>query len=123
MHPVAQPVRSVLQAEGLAVFVLSLLLYRYSGASWWLFAALLLTPDLAMLPYLFNPRVGAAAYNLAHNYVLPLALAAIAIASHNQRLLPYLLIWTTHIGMDRMLGYGLKYPSGFKQTHLGSPGI
>jgi hypothetical protein len=123
MHPVSQPVRALLRAEGAAVFILSLLLYLHSGASWWLFAALLLTPDLAMLPYLLNSRAGAAAYNLAHNYVLPLILAAVMLGSHGQRLLPYLLIWTSHIGMDRMMGYGLKYPSGFKQTHLNSASV
>jgi hypothetical protein len=121
MHSVAQPVRGLLQAEGMAVFILSLFLYWHSGASWWLFAAFLLTPDLAMLPYLINPRAGAAAYNLAHNYVLPLIVAAILLGSHSNRFLAFLLIWTAHIGMDRMMGYGLKYPSGFKQTHLSSP--
>jgi hypothetical protein len=33
----------------------------------------------------------------------------------------YVLIWTAHIAMDRALGYGLKYPTAFKSTHL-SPG-
>jgi hypothetical protein len=106
-----------------AVFILSLFLYWHAARSWWLFAALLLTPDLAMLPYLLNSRAGAAAYNLAHNYVVPLVLAAILLASHGDRFLPYLLIWTAHIGMDRMMGYGLKYPAGFKQTHLSSPAV
>ena len=113
MHPVGQPVRSWLQAEGLAALLLSILCYWHSGDSWWLFGALLLTPDLAMLPYLLNARAGTISYNLAHNYVLPLA-----VALKLDVLLPYAYIWTAHIGMDRMLGYGLKYPSGFKATHL-----
>jgi hypothetical protein len=118
MH-VSQPIRSWLRAEGLAAFVLSILCYSHSGASWWLFGALLLAPDLAMLPYLLNARTGAASYNLAHNYVLPLALLALAVVFKLNVLFPYAFIWTAHIGMDRMLGYGLKYPSGFKATHLG----
>jgi hypothetical protein len=28
------------------------------------------------------------------------------------------LIWFAHIGMDRTVGYGLKYPTSFKDTHL-----
>ncbi|RKQ33951.1 DUF4260 family protein [Oceanobacillus halophilus] len=28
------------------------------------------------------------------------------------------LIWTAHIGMDRMIGFGLKYPTAFKDTHI-----
>jgi hypothetical protein len=117
---VTAPVLYWLRAEGLAVFALSLLAYWHTGTSWWLFFALLLVPDIAMLPYLLNPRAGAVAYNLAHNYVFPLSLAAVAMLLRLEHLLPYLLIWTAHIGMDRMLGYGLKYPSGFKVTHLGA---
>jgi len=123
MNPVAQPVRNVLRAEGLAVLVLSVLLYWHCGAGWWMFFGLLLVPDLAMLPYLINPRAGAAAYNWAHNYAVPLVLAAAAIVFHAERMLPYVLIWTAHIGMDRIMGYGLKYPSGFKATHLSSGGV
>jgi hypothetical protein len=32
------------------------------------------------------------------------------------------LILFSHSAMDRMLGYGLKYESGFKFTHLGEIG-
>jgi hypothetical protein len=28
------------------------------------------------------------------------------------------LIWFAHIGVVRAIGYGLKYPTGFKDTHL-----
>ena len=113
------PVRVWLRAEGLAVVVLSLILYQYSLRSWWLFVGLLLTPDLSMLPYLVNPRLGAWSYNTVHSYLLPFGLAALAIATQKPAIFPYLYIWTAHIGLDRMLGYGLKYPSGFGSTHLG----
>ena len=75
-----------------------------------------------MLPYLIGPRAGAAAYNLAHTYALsvPLALAGYWLASPIALALG--LIWIAHIGMDRMLGYGLKYASGFADTHLGRIG-
>ena len=111
-------VRTLLQGEALVVLMLSALLYWHSGGSWWLFFALLLVPDLSMLPYLVNPRAGAVTYNLAHTYVAPLALATAVVALNESRFLPYLHIWTAHIGMDRCLGYGLKYFSGFGITHL-----
>jgi hypothetical protein len=107
-----------LRAEGFGVLALSILLFARTGASWWLFAALLLAPDLAMLPYLVNPKIGSISYNLAHNYLFPLVLALAALAFRQSRVLPYVLIWTAHIGMDRALGYGLKYPTAFKNTHL-----
>lgn len=117
----AGAVRAWLRAEGLAVLVLSLLLYRHFGASWWMFAGLLLLiPDLSMLPYLINPRAGSISYNVVHSYFLPLGLATVAIATHRVGMLPILAIWTAHIGMDRFLGYGLKYPTAFKDTHLGA---
>ncbi len=113
-------VRTWLQTEGLSVFVLSTLLYRHSGSGWWMFVGLLLTPDLSMLGYLRNPRVGAISYNIVHSYLLPLSLAAVAIVVNRIAMLPFLCIWTAHIGIDRFLGYGLKYSAAFGRTHLGT---
>ena len=90
--------------------------FGLEGASWWWFAGLL-APDLAMLGYLGGARVGAAAYNAAHTYAAP---ALIAVAAPVWSLaVPVALVWAAHIGMDRMLGYGLKLPTRFKDTHLG----
>jgi hypothetical protein len=99
--------------------ILSVLLYWRFGQNWWIFFGLLLTPDLSMLPYLANPRIGSVSYNVVHSYFLPLALAAASIVAKNAGMLPYLYIWTAHIGLDRSLGYGLKYPARFADTHLG----
>jgi len=115
---VAGAVRVWLKFEGLAVLVLSVLLYRYTHTSWWTFGILLLTPDLSMLAYLANPRAGSISYNVVHSYVLPVALAIIAIATDRSAMAPYFLIWTAHIGLDRALGYGLKYPNAFGSTHI-----
>lgn len=115
-------VRAYLKLENLAIFVLSVLLYADTGQKWWIYFALFLVPDLSMLPYLANPRAGSISYNLVHNYALPLAIAIACLALHHNEILPYLLIWTAHIGIDRFLGYGLKYPEAFGRTHLGTLG-
>ncbi|MEX2608821.1 MAG: DUF4260 domain-containing protein [Gemmatimonadota bacterium] len=111
-----------LRAEGAAALVLSLALYAGTGASWWLYAALFLAPDLAMLGYLAGPRPGALLYNAAHTYVLPLLLAVAGGLAHVPVAVPVALVWVGHIGFDRMLGYGLKERSGFRDTHLGRIG-
>ena len=107
-----------LRLEGLTVLITAVLLYAQLEAGWLYFALLLLTPDLAMLPYLINPRLGALAYNVVHTYVLPLALAVVAYLGGYPTLLALALIWLAHIGMDRTVGYGLKYGDEFKHTHL-----
>lgn len=72
-----------------------------------------------MLFYLINPKVGAFCYNVVHSYFLPLIAAASMLICHRAALVPYTLIWVAHIGVDRLLGYGLKYETGFGRTHLG----
>jgi hypothetical protein len=116
------PVRSILRIEGLAAAALSAVLYARTGASWWLFAALWLTPDLSMVGYLYRPCWGARIYNAVHSYLAPLTLAVTALLLRSPALLPFALIWINHIGVDRVLGYGLKYPEGFQWTHLGKLG-
>lgn len=115
-------VRIWLRLEGFAALAVSAFFYRQQSASWLLFAVLFLVPDLSMLGYLAGPRVGATAYNLVHSYLLPLLLLLAAILTSHAALIPYALIWTAHIGLDRLLGYGLKYPSAFGDTHLGRIG-
>ena len=115
-------VRSILRLEGLAAAAISLVLYAQSGASWWLFAGLWLAPDLSMLGYLSRPCRGARVYNAVHSYLAPATLAVMALLMHRAALLPFALIWVNHIGVDRLLGYGLKYPEGFGWTHLGRLG-
>jgi hypothetical protein len=115
---VAPPVLWWLRLEGLAVAVLSAVLYFRSGASWWLFAGLWLLPDLSFTAYFAGPRWGAYGYNAVHSYLTPASLAVVAVALHRMALLPFALIWFNHIGVDRLMGYGLKYPAGFGFTHL-----
>ena len=115
---VEPPVLWWLRLEGLAIAVLSAVLYARCEASWWLFAALWIVPDLSMIGYWAGPRLGANCYNTVHSYLLPVALTISAFSLHQTVLLPFALIWFNHIGVDRLLGYGLKYPSAFGFTHL-----
>ena len=108
--------------EWFALFVFCLLAYHLVDAPWWLFAVLILVPDLSMLAYLFGPRIGAIGYNSVHNLILPLGLLAWGWMLHAQVMMAVALIWIAHIGMDRMLGYGLKRASGFGDTHMGALG-
>ena len=108
----------LLRIEGALVFALSLCLYHSTGAHWLIFAALFLWPDLSMLGYVVSVRLGSSLYNLVHTYFSPLALVGLAVLEHKTEMLPFALIWLAHIGFDRALGYGLKYPTFFKDTHL-----
>lgn len=118
---VTGPVRLWLRAEGVALLAAATALYAVVGGNWWHFALLFLAPDLAMLGYLRGARIGAALYNAAHSTLGPLALAGLGVAAVPEAL-PPALIWLAHIGFDRALGYGLKYGSGFGDTHMGRIG-
>ena len=110
----------LVRLEALAVLVAAVVAYAHLHFSWLLFAVLLLAPDLAMLGYLAGPRVGAICYNMVHTYIGPLVL--LALSTLHPALQPFALIWATHIALDRALGYGLKYATGFNDTHLGRTG-
>ena len=100
------------------MFASSLLLYRFVEARWAVFFVLFLWPDLFMVGYLLNAKVGAHFYNLAHTDAFPLALGAVSVAVRQPAVMMFALIWLAHIGADRALGYGLKYPTFFKDTHV-----
>jgi hypothetical protein len=108
----------VLRIEELALLAVGIAVYAHLHVSWWFFAALFLVPDIFMLGYLAGPVLGAAVYNLGHALFLPLALGAAGYASGSRWTMAVAAIWFCHIGWDRMLGYGLKYPTFFKDTHL-----
>jgi hypothetical protein len=115
-------VRLLLRLEGLTLFLGMVLLYAVWGGSWWVFALLFLVPDLSFAAYLAGPRTGAVVYNAAHSYLLPVALVTAGFALPEPLILSIAMIWLAHIGIDRALGYGLKYEAGFGFTHLGRIG-
>lgn len=117
--------RILLRLEGLLVFAVAVFIYAKLDNSWWLLAALFLAPDLFMVGYLVGTRTGATLYNAAHWYALPLVLIGYGFASASSQASAVGLIWVAHIGVDRALGYGLKYAEGFGASHLSenAPGL
>ena len=110
---------TMLRAEGAVLLAGGAASYWLNGEPWWLFALLLLAPDVSIVGYLAGPRVGAALYNVFHPYPLPAALGIFGLLAGAPLAVGVASVWFAHIGMDRMVGYGLKYASGFKDTHLG----
>jgi hypothetical protein len=119
---VAGGLRVMLRIEGLALLALTAGAYFWLGESWWLFLLLFLAPDLSFIGYLAGPAVGAAAYNAAHSTIGPIALLALGVFAALPLAVSLALIWAAHAGFDRALGYGLKYTTGFGDTHLGRIG-
>jgi Domain of unknown function (DUF4260) len=108
----------LLRAEEAVILTLTIFAYQHLHYSWLFFALLFFTPDLSMLGYLINTRVGAATYNVAHTLTLALAFLLASYTEHWHQATAFALIWVAHIAFDRLLGYGLKYPTSFKETHL-----
>lgn len=108
----------ILHLEGFAVLIAAIVGFKFYSSEWLLFIILFLAPDLTFLGYLINKKFGSTLYNLAHTYILPLALFGVGYTSRNFLHIKLSLIWLAHIGMDRTIGYGLKYPTKFKDTHL-----
>jgi len=104
--------------ESITIAVFAIVLYANLDASWWLFGALILTPDVSLLAYLISVKVGSKIYNIFHNYSLPLIIATLSFLFSFPFAMEVALIWITHIAIDRSLGYGLKFPTNFKHTHL-----
>lgn len=112
----------LLKLEWAAAALASLIAYRWLGGGWGLFAILVLAPDLSMLGYLSGPRAGAVAYNIVHTVLGPAAAAVFGLVLDDMLLQQVAAVWMFHIGFDRMLGYGLKLPTAFRDTHLGRIG-
>ena len=121
-EPAMRSVDWILSAEAVALFVAGVVAYlQLGGEPWWLLL-LLLVPDLSMLGYLGGPRLGAVTYNLVHNLVIGLGALAIGWFAAIAPMALAGAVLVAHVGMDRALGYGLKYPTAFGDTHLGRIG-
>jgi hypothetical protein len=100
----------------IALYFLSL---HHLGISPWVWALLFFAPDISMLGYFINNRVGAFTYNLFHHRGIALLLVAIGYFLNLEIILAIGILLFAHASFDRILGYGLKYATGFKDTHLG----
>ncbi len=117
--PLLSAPRVLLRVEGLAILLAAVVVYIHLAGSGLAFGVFLLAPDLSMLGYLVSLRVGAMMYNIVHTVALPLTLLGVGLALGSTVAVQAALIWAAHIGMDRLVGYGLKYETNFKDTHMG----
>lgn len=111
-------IQVILRLEAATFLITALISYHYVQGGWIWFVVLFLTPDLSMLGYLVNRRLGATIYNAVHTYTLALGLVGLGTWLKLENLFAYGLILFAHITLDRILGFGLKYPTDFKSTHL-----
>ena len=114
--------KSLLKIEELAEMLLAVLVFAHLPYPWWMLPATFLLPDLSMLGYLAGPRVGAGSYNLLHHKALAIAVGVAGWLLGQPLLLLAGTVLLFHSALDRLLGYGLKYATGFRDTHLGRVG-
>ncbi|GAF65184.1 hypothetical protein BTS2_2082 [Bacillus sp. TS-2] len=108
----------LVRIENGMAFLFSFYIYVQLDFPIWLFFVLLLAPDVTMIGYAWNHKIGASIYNLGHSLILPLIFLLFAIFFKVDTLLLLSIIWLAHIFIDRFFGYGLKYPDNFKHTHI-----
>ncbi len=114
LDPIAQR-----RLEAAALLLAAVAAYGHLGFSWGIFAACFFLPDLSILLYGVGPRVGGAAYNLAHFYLWPVLLGALAVLGGVPAAGQAALLWAAHIAFDRALGWGLKTEQSFCHTDMG----
>jgi hypothetical protein len=110
------------QLEELAMFVLSIYAFTFLHYQWWWFLVLILLPDIGMIGYIINNKIGAYTYNLMHHKAIAIIIYTVGLSTKNEFIQLVGIILFAHASMDRVFGYGLKYEKGFKFTHLGTIG-
>lgn len=110
--------KQIVHIEYGIAFVFSFYIYTILDFPIWMFLVFLLVPDITMIGYAVNNKVGATVYNIGHSFILPLVLIFCSTFFAIDLLLLLSIIWISHIFMDRCFGYGLKYPDEFKHTHI-----
>jgi hypothetical protein len=111
--------KNLLKVEEVGMFLLCIFLFSKLNFAWWWFPALLLLPDIGMIGYIINPKIGAFTYNLLHYRFVASLIALYALTYGNEYWKLAAIILFAHISFDRVLGYGLKYNDSFSNTHLG----
>lgn len=119
-YALMNPICKILRAEGFGYLALSVALYQALGLSWTQFGIWFFLPDIAILAYVFaNERIGMWAYNLTHSSLGAVVVGLVGVLAMRPLYWQISLIWLAHIGLDRALGYRLKFSLGFRATHLG----
>lgn len=113
---------NILKLEEATMFAAGIFAFTYLDLSWWWFIGFLLVPDIGMIGYLHNNKTGAFLYNLFHHKGIAVLIGLAGLYVSHHWLVFAGIILFSHASMDRMLGYGLKYETGFKFTHLGEIG-
>ena len=113
--------KNLIKLEEAAILAVSIvLLYRLNiQISWWLYLLLFFSPDIGMVGYLVNTRVGAFTYNFFHHKAVACLVLMAGIIQDNNYILFAGLLLLAHSAFDRILGYGLKYNDSFKHTSIG----
>ncbi|MEX3745580.1 DUF4260 domain-containing protein [Lysinibacillus xylanilyticus] len=110
--------RKIISLEYVIAFLVTVFFYWHFDFSFVYFVLFLLLPDVSMLGYMVNTKVGALFYNIGHSLVMPAILLVLGFVTVSTPLLMVSIIWLAHIFLDRALGYGLKYEEAFTKTHL-----
>ena len=92
------------------------------GLPVWLWILLFFSPDIGMLGYAVNTKTGAVMYNFFHHKGIAIIIAATGYFLQNEVVTAIGILLFAHSSFDRMLGYGLKYPDSFQNTHMGRIG-
>ena len=111
--------KQVIQLEELGLLLLGIYFFSLLNYQWWWFLVLILVPDFSMIGYVFGSKAGASSYNLFHHRGIAVLVYLAGIYFHQNEIQLAGVILFSHSSFDRMLGYGLKYETGFKYTHLG----
>lgn len=111
-------INQIVRIENGFALATSFYIYMHLDFPIWLFFVLLFVPDITMIGYAINKKIGALVYNFGHSFILPLLLALCYLYFSNEYLLIISIIWIAHICMDRLLGFGLKYQNSFNKTHI-----
>lgn len=113
--------KTIIQIEEAAITAISIyFLSKYNlGLPIWAWLLLFFTPDISMLGYLANSRIGSYTYNLVHHRGVALTIVAIGLLTTVTIYITVGILLFAHSSFDRMLGYGLKYSDDFKHTSLG----
>jgi uncharacterized protein DUF4260 len=113
---------ALIKLEELGMFLFGIYVFSSLPYEWWWFPILILTPDISMVGYLVNDKVGAVLYNIFHHKAIALAMIFLGYYLPDSLIVLIGSILLAHSSMDRFFGYGLKTFQGFKFTHLGRIG-